>query len=91
MILSVQAEDAMVQLFDQMGEALQSGQKVWVDMPHMADWFPGAVMRAEVISGYRQAQPGMVWVRQLPTPALPNPGEEGGWVSEQPASRCLGR
>jgi hypothetical protein len=81
----------MVQLLDQMGEALQAGQKVWVDMPHMADWFPGAVMWAEVIEGHRQPQPGMVWVRQLATPALPNPGEEGGWVSEQPANHCLGR
>jgi hypothetical protein len=91
MIHSVQAEDAMVQLFDQMGETLSIGQKVWVDMPHMANWFPGAVMFAEVIEGYRDAQPGMIWVRQLPTAALPNAGEEGGWVSEQHASRCLGR
>lgn len=90
-VLSVQAEDAMLQALDQMGETLAIGQKVWVDMPHMPSWFPGAVMWAEVIEGYREPQPGMVWVRQLPTAAVPNPGEEGGWVSEQPASRCLGR
>ena len=29
----------------------------------------------------------MAWVRQLATPAQPFPGEEGGWVSEQPWSR----
>ena len=34
----------MLQILDQAGEALHIGQKVWVDMPHMADWFPGAVM-----------------------------------------------
>ena len=81
----------MVQLFDQIGETLHIGQQVWVDMPHMADWFPGAVMLAEVIKGHREPQAGMVFVRQLPTAALPNPGEEGGWVSEQHAARCLGR
>ena len=81
----------MVQIFDQMGETLSIGQKVWVDMPHMPSWFPGAVMWAEVIKGHREPQPGMVWVRQLHTAALPDPGEEGGWVSEQHASRCFGR
>lgn len=66
------------------------GRKVWVDMPHMADYFPGAVMRAELIDDRymdRDARPGMAWVRQLATPALPNPGEGGGWVSEQPRTR----
>ena len=66
------------------------GRKVWVDMPHMADHFPGGVMRAELIDDQdmdRPAQPGMAWVRQIPTPAQPYAGEEGGWVSEQPWSR----
>ena len=66
------------------------GRKVWVDMPHMADYFPGAVMRAELIDDrymHRDARPGMAWVRQLATPALPNPGDDGGWVSEQPRTR----
>jgi hypothetical protein len=81
----------MVQTLDQMGETLAIGQKVWVDMPHMTGQFPGDVMFAEVVEGHRQPQPGMVWVRQLPTAAMPFPGEEGGWVSEQHASRCLGR
>jgi hypothetical protein len=81
----------MAQILDQAGEALTVGQKAWIDMPHMAEWFPGGVMWAEVVEGYRDPQPGMIWVRQLSTPALPFPGEEGGWVSEQHASRCLGR
>lgn len=81
----------MLQLLDQMGETLSVGQKVWVDMPHMAGEFPGDVMFAEVVEGHRQPQPGMIWVRQLSTAAMPFAGEEGGWVSEQHASRCLGR
>jgi|TARA_Y100000015_G_scaffold27590_1_gene26742 hypothetical protein len=66
------------------------GRKVWVDMPHMADQYPGGVMRAELIDDSvmsRPAREGMAWVRQLATPAQPFPGEEGGWVSEQPWSR----
>ena len=66
-----------------------SGRKVWVEMPHMADCFPGGVMFAELIDDsemYRPAQPGHAWVRQLATPAKPYPGEDGGWVSEQPWS-----
>ena len=66
------------------------GRKVWVDMPHMAGQFPGDVMRAELIDDsfmHRPAQPGMAWVRQLPTPAMPFAGAEGGWVSEQPKKR----
>jgi hypothetical protein len=81
----------MQAIFDMAGEQLDIGQRVWVDMPHMADWFPGAVMFAEVIEGHREPQAGMVFVRQLPTAAMPYPGEEGGWVSEQPAIRCIGR
>jgi alkylation response protein AidB-like acyl-CoA dehydrogenase len=88
---SPEAAMNMQAILDMAGEQLDIGQKVWVDMPHMADWFPGAVMYAEVIKGHREPQAGMVFVRQLPTTALPNPGEEGGWVSEQPATRCLGR
>lgn len=66
------------------------GQAVWVDMPHMADAFPGAVMKAEIVHPAdmgRNAQPGLAWVRQVATPAQPYPGEDGGWVSEQPLSR----
>jgi hypothetical protein len=66
------------------------GRKVWVDMPHMADQYPGGVMRAELIDDSvmsRPAREGMAWVRQLATPAQPFPGEEGGWVSEQPWPR----
>ena len=66
------------------------GRLCWVDMPHMADAFPGAVMRAELIDDaemYRPARHGFAWVRQVATPAQPYPGEEGGWVSEQPWSR----
>lgn len=66
------------------------GRKVWVDMPHMADAFAGGVMRAELIDDsdmHRPAREGMAWVRQLATPAMPFPGEQGGWVSEQPWSR----
>jgi len=43
----------MQAILDMAGEQLDIGQKVWVDMPHMADWFPGAVMFAEVIEGHR--------------------------------------
>ena len=66
------------------------GRLCWVDMPHMADAFPGAVMRAELIDDaemHRPARHGFAWVRQVATPAQPYPGEEGGWVSEQPWSR----
>ena len=59
------------------------GRKCWVDMPHMTGAFPGDVMLAQVVEGHRPARDGMAWVRQLPTPALPFPGEEGGWVSER--------
>ena len=63
------------------------GRKVWVDMPHMADHFPGGVMRAELIDDQdmdRPARHGMAWVRQVSTPAQPVVGE--AWVSEQPWS-----
>lgn len=71
------------------------GRKVWVDMPHMADQFPGGVMRAELIDDAdmdRPAREGMAWVRQLSTPAQPVCGDRGSdpayaWVSEQPWSR----
>ena len=71
------------------GAQLVPGMKVWVDMPHMVGHFPGDVMWAEVVEGHRQPQAGQVWVRQLPTPAQPYAGEEGGWVSEQHSIRCL--
>ena len=71
------------------GVQLVPGMKVWVDMPHMPGHFPGDVMYAEVVKGHRTAEAGQVWVRNLPTPAQPYAGEEGGWVSEQPAIRCL--
>lgn len=63
--------------------------KVWVDMPKDME-FVGDVMWAELIDDaqmHRPAQEGMAWVRQLPTPAMPNAGEDGGWVSEQPKIR----
>ena len=66
------------------------GRKVWVEMVNDREGFPGGVMYAELIDDqdmYRPAQPGMAWVRQIPTPAQPYAGEEGGWVSEQPWSR----
>lgn len=71
------------------GVQLAPGMKVWVDMPHMPEWFPGDVMYAEVIEGHREPQPGQVWVRQLPTAALPLPKGMAAWVSEQHAIRCL--
>ncbi len=60
------------------------GLHCWVDMLHMRGMFPGDVMYAEVVEGHRKPQEGMCWVKQLPTPAMPYAGEEGGWVSEQP-------
>ena len=69
------------------GVQLAPGMKVWVDMPHMPQFFPGDVMYAEVVKGHRTAQAGQVWVKQLPTAACPVPGE--AWVSEQHAIRCL--
>lgn len=65
------------------------GRKCWVDMPHMPGQFPGDVMLAVVVEGHREPQEGMAFVRQLATPAMPFPGEEGGWVSEQPLSRMM--
>jgi hypothetical protein len=79
-----------MQLFtDGAGDLLMTGQKCWVDMPkHME--FAGDVMWAEVIEGHRDPQEGHIFVRQLATPAMPNPGEQGGWVSEQPLIRVQG-
>ena len=69
------------------GVSLIPGMKVWVDMPHMPEFFPGDVMYAEVIEGHREAQQGQVWVRQIATAGCPIVGES--WVSEQHAIRCL--
>ena len=69
-----------------------TNQQVWVEMPHMADEFPGAVMLAELVNPaemHRDAQPGMAWVRQVATPALPIVGT--AWVSEQPLARIEAR
>ncbi len=71
------------------GVELTPGMKVWVDMPHMPEWFPGDVMYAEVVEGHREPQVGYVWVRQLATPALPLPKGMAAWVSEQHCIRCL--
>ena len=65
------------------------GQTVWVDMPHMPGAFAGDVMLAEVVEGHRDPQDGTVFVRQLATPAMPFPGNDGGWVSEQPTARMM--
>ena len=79
-----------MQLFtDGTGELIMTGQKCWVDMPKRME-FAGDVMYAEVIEGHREPQEGHIFVRQLATPAMPFPGEEGGWVSEQPLSQVQG-
>ena len=64
------------------------GRKCWVDMPQRMQ-FAGDVMYAQVVEGFRPAREGMAWVRQLATPAMPNPGEDGGWVSEQPVDQMM--
>jgi hypothetical protein len=69
------------------GVELVPGMVVWVDTPHMPGHFAGDVMKAEVVKGYREPQAGMIWVRTLPTPANPYPGEGGGWVSEHYLNR----
>ena len=82
-------DDPMIHATDALSFTAHVGRKCWVDMPHMAGAFPGDVMLAQVVEGHRPAREGMAWVRQLPTPALPFPGEEGGWVSEQPLTRMM--
>jgi hypothetical protein len=68
---------------------LTGNVKVWVEMPKRME-FAGDVMWAELIEDaemHRPAREGMAWVRQLPTPAMPYAGEEGGWVTEQPKAK----
>jgi len=74
-------------MFDLAGNELIIGQKVWAE--NAAHLFAEGSFRAEVIQGHRNAQPGMVWLRQLPTVAQPYVGEEGGWVTEWNAKYCL--
>lgn len=74
---------------DMAGEELILGQKVWAE--NAGHLFIQGSFRAEVIEAHRPAQPGMVWLRQLPTVAQPYVGEEGGWVTEWPAKDVLGR
>ena len=65
------------------------GRKCWVDMPHMAGAFPGDVMLAQVVEGSPTRPRGHGLGPSVPTPAMPFPGEEGGWVSEQPLTRMM--
>jgi hypothetical protein len=74
-------------MFDIAGNDLIIGQKVWAE--NAAHLFAEGSFRAEVIQGHRNAQAGMVWLRQLPTPAQPYVGEGGGWVTEWNAKDCL--
>lgn len=74
-------------MVDMMGNELTVGKKVWAESAHHL--FKEGSFKAEVIEGHRLPQPGMVWLRQLPTPAQPYVGEEGGWVTEWNAKNCL--
>ena len=68
-----------------MDELLEVGDLVWCDS---VVGMPGSVMKAEVITGHREPQAGMVWVRQVATPAVPTL-VDGGWVTEWPASQIM--
>jgi len=81
--------EAAIQMLDQLTALLMVGQKVWAE--NASHLFVQGSFRAEVIEGHRAPQPGMVWLRQLPTVAQPYVGEEGGWVTEWNAKDCLGR
>jgi len=81
--------EAAIQMLDMAGNELMVGQKVWAE--NASHLFVQGSFRAEVIEGHRAPQPGMVWLRQLPTVAQPYVGEEGGWVTEWNAKDCLGR
>lgn len=76
-------------MLDMAGNELMVGQKVWAE--NASHLFAEGSFRAEVIKGHRAPQPGMIWLRQLPTVAQPYVGEEGGWVTEWYAKDCLGR
>lgn len=81
---SPEAANPMV---DMVGNELTVGRKVWAEgASHL---FKEGSFKAEVIEGHRLPQPGMVWLRQIPTPAQPYVGEEGGWVTEWSAKDCL--
>jgi len=68
------------------GVAISIGQTVWceeaIGFEHC-----GKCFKAKVIEGHREPQHGMVWVRELATPA--NPVEDGGWVTEWAAKKIF--
>lgn len=95
----------MKTMTDMAGEPLHVGQRVWVEG---VVGFPGEVMLAEVINLDASSDSGAlrsswarwgevelsecVWVRQLPTAALPLTGADSEpWVTRWPARAILGR
>lgn len=79
--------EAAIRMLDMAGNELIVGQKVWAENAYHL--FTEGSFRAEVIEGHRAPQPGMIWLRQLPTVAQPYVGEEGGWVTEWNTKNCL--